>query len=90
MEKTIEQKVISALSEISGIREDDINRDLHLTGDLELDSLNRVEVVMAIEEMFNDDIKIKDEDVNIFEKVGEVIDYVENKVKVMEGVTQTK
>jgi acyl carrier protein len=47
--------------------------------DLELDSLDVVQMVMAIEEAF--DIEIDDDDVDKLKTVGQLVEYIEEKSK---------
>ncbi len=47
--------------------------------DMALDSLDVVQMVMAIEEAF--DIEIADEDVDGFRTVGQLVEYIESKTR---------
>lgn len=47
--------------------------------DMALDSLEVVQMIMAIEEAF--DIEIADEDVDSLKTVGELVEYIEEKTK---------
>jgi acyl carrier protein len=46
--------------------------------DLEADSLDAVEVIMAIEDEF--DIEIPDEDAEDFKNIGDIVKYVEDRI----------
>jgi len=46
--------------------------------DLEADSLDAVEIIMAFEDEF--DIEIPDEDAEKFENIGDIVKYIEAKV----------
>jgi acyl carrier protein len=48
-----------------------------LMGDLEVDSLDAVEIVMKIEDTFG--IEIPDEDVNQFKNLGDIANYIKAK-----------
>ncbi|WP_432662736.1 acyl carrier protein [Wukongibacter baidiensis] len=48
-----------------------------LINDLEADSLDAVEVIMAIEDEF--DVEIPDEDAEDFKNIGDIVKYVEEK-----------
>lgn len=50
-----------------------------LMGDLEADSLDAVEVIMALEDEF--DIEIPDEDAENFKNIGDIAKYIEEKAK---------
>lgn len=49
---TIEQRVIRCISRSTGIPVSEITADSHLEGDLDLDSLDRLSVVMDVEDEF--------------------------------------
>lgn len=56
-----------------------ITMDTNLIKDLEADSIDAVEIIMAIEEEF--DIEIPDEDAEEFEFVGDLVKYVESHIE---------
>jgi len=58
------------------ISEDDVTLDTNLVEDLEADSLDLVEVIMAIEDEFS--IEIPDESMDSFKTVADVVDYIES------------
>ncbi|WP_420829651.1 acyl carrier protein [Crassaminicella indica] len=59
-----------------GLDEDvEISMETSLMGDLEADSLDAVEIIMAIEDEF--DIEIPDEDAEGFKNIGDIVNYVE-------------
>ncbi|MBX7159238.1 MAG: acyl carrier protein [Acidimicrobiia bacterium] len=58
---------------------DDVTEASRFSDDLEADSLDLVELVMAMEEKF--DIKIDESELEDIETVGQVIDIVEVKIK---------
>ena len=64
------------IAENLNIAVDSIKDDSHFVNDLGADSLNIVEVVMAIEEEF--DIEIPDEDAETLLTVGQVKQYIED------------
>ena len=53
----IEQKVIDIVAEQMGVDKAEITRDTSFINDLTADSLDTVELVMAFEEEFKDEIK---------------------------------
>lgn len=55
-----------------------ITKETSLTEDLEADSLDAVEIMMALEDEF--EIEIPDEDAEGFKNVGDIVDYIENKI----------
>lgn len=54
-----------------------VTMETSLIGDLEADSLDAVEVIMAIEDEF--DVEIPDEDAEDFKNIGDIVKYVDEK-----------
>lgn len=69
-------KIREIISEQLGADIDDITMETSLMKDLEADSLDAVEIIMAIEEEY--DIEIPDEEAEKFETVGSIVAYVED------------
>jgi acyl carrier protein len=61
VEINIEKEIISILSEISGVEEQDIKPETDLAKDLDIDSIKAIEITVAIEKKFK--ISVRDEDV---------------------------
>ena len=59
-----------------GVDEDSITMDTNLIKDLEADSLDAVEIIMAIEETY--DFEIPDEEAEKFQTVKDLVEYVED------------
>lgn len=72
-------KIKRVIREQLGIREEDIALDNRLIDDLDADSLDLVELVMALEEEF--EINITDEEAEKFVTVQDVADFVDNRFK---------
>jgi acyl carrier protein len=72
---TIEERVKKVVEEQLSVNQDQITRDASFIDDLGADSLDTVELVMALEEEFG--IEIPDEEAEKITKVGEAIDYIE-------------
>ena len=77
--KEVVEKVKQIISEQLGIDEADITPNASFIDDLGADSLDQVELVMALEEAF--DFSIGDEDAEKILKVQDAIDYVEKHAK---------
>lgn len=73
------EKIKEIIVEQLGVEEDAINNSTHLMKDLEADSLDAVEIIMAIEDEF--DLEIPDEDAERFQIVGDIVKYVEEHVE---------
>lgn len=54
---------------------DSLTMETSLKDDLDADSLDAVEVIMALEEEF--DIEIPDEEAENFKTIGDIVDYIE-------------
>lgn len=74
----IAQKVKSIIAEQLGVKVEDVNDTASFVDDLGADSLDTVELVMALEEEFG--IEIPDEDAEKMTNVGEALRYVEEKI----------
>ena len=74
MSTDIEQKVKSIIMEQLGVSEEEVKPDASFVDDLGADSLDLVELVMALEEEFGQEIP--DEDAEKIATVKNAIDYV--------------
>ena len=74
MENNIEQRVRKIVAEQLGANEADIKNESSFVDDLGADSLDTVELVMALEEEF--EIEIPDEDAEKITTVHQAIDYI--------------
>lgn len=71
----IEQKVKSIIVEQLGVEDDEVTMDASFTDDLGADSLDIVELVMALEEEFS--IEIPDEEAENISRVREAVEYIQ-------------
>ncbi|MCX6357067.1 MAG: acyl carrier protein [Candidatus Aureabacteria bacterium] len=71
----IAQRVKDIIVEQLGVNPDEVTPDASFIDDLGADSLDTVELVMALEEEF--DAEIPDEDAENLKTVGEAIKYIE-------------
>jgi len=72
------EKIKELLCDNLGIDENDVTMDANLVDDLNIDSLDVVELIMAIEEEFG--IEIPEEDIEKVSTVGSMVDYVASKM----------
>ena len=70
----IEERVTKVVEEQLSVSKDQITREASFIDDLGADSLDTVELVMALEEEFG--IEIPDEEAEKITKVGEATDYI--------------
>lgn len=75
----IEKKILITLEEKFGYLPDDIKPESNLKNDLDMDSIDIVELVMDIENTF--DISIPDEKIEDFKTVRNLSDFVETLVE---------
>ena len=75
----MKEKIISLISKTITVDVDKISAETSFIDDLELDSLDIVELMMKIEDEFN--IEIPEEDVESLKTVGDVVSYLESKQK---------
>ncbi len=68
------EKIRTILSEQLDIEEDDITMDSKIADDLGADSLDVVDLIMAIEDEF--DVEVPDEDIEGIKTVGDVVNYI--------------
>jgi acyl carrier protein len=73
----VEEKVKSIIVEQLGVKAEEVTPTASFVDDLGADSLDTVELVMALEEEFG--IEIPDEDAEKMTTVGEAIKYIEGK-----------
>ena len=78
-EKTIEQRVKEIIVEQLGVTTEQVTPEAKFFEDLGADSLDTVELVMALEEEFGQEIP--DEEAEKLQTVGDVIKYIEDKDK---------
>ena len=79
MAKSVEEKVKEIIIEQLGVEEDDVNPNAKFIEDLGADSLDTVELVMALEEEF--ECEIPDEEAEKITSVQQAIDYIKAHVK---------
>lgn len=72
-------KIKDIIVEQLDVEEDAVTMEASITEDLGADSLDVVDLVMSIEESF--DVEIPDEEVENIKTVGDIVKYIENKVK---------
>ncbi|MDU1411607.1 MAG: acyl carrier protein [Clostridium sp.] len=73
------EKIKAKIAEQLSIDEDEITMESEFIDDLGADSLDLVELIMALEEEF--DMEIPDEDAEKITTVGDVVDYIKSRVE---------
>ena len=74
---TVEQQVKKIVAEQLGVKEEEVTNDASFVDDLGADSLDTVELVMALEEEF--ETEIPDEDAEKIATVKDAVSFIENK-----------
>ena len=74
---SVEEKVKSIIVDQLGVKAEEVTGSASFVDDLGADSLDTVELVMALEEEFG--IEIPDEDAEKMTTVGEAVKYIEEK-----------
>ena len=78
MTEDISAKIKNIIAESLGVDINEVTENASFVNDLGADSLDTVELVMALEEQFG--IEIPDEDAEKMQTVGQAIEYIKNKV----------
>lgn len=77
-EQEVFNKVQTIIAEQLGVEKDQVTKDASFANDLGADSLDTVELVMAIEEAFN--IEIPDETAEKISNLQQAVDFINQKV----------
>lgn len=75
---SVQEKLKSIIVENLGVDEGEVTPEASFTDDLRADSLDIVELIMAVEEAFG--IEIPDEDAEEISRVKEAIEYIQRRV----------
>lgn len=78
MEKSVERRVIEIIIEQLGVSEEEVTPEASFVDDLGADSLDLVELIMAMEEEFG--LEISDEDAEKIQTVQDVINYINERI----------
>lgn len=78
-QSSVEDRIKQIIVDQTGVKPEEVTPKSHLVNDLGLDSLDSVELVMALEEEF--DIEIEDEIAEKLVTVQQVVEHVQSKVK---------
>ena len=78
-DKSIEERVKKIIVDQLGVKPEQVTGDAKFIEDLGADSLDTVELVMALEEEFGNEIP--DEQAEKLQSVGDVIKYIEDQQK---------
>ncbi len=76
----VQEKIKAIIAEQLGVKPEEVTPAASFVDDLGADSLDTVELIMALEEEFN--IEIPDEDAEKMKTVGDAVKYIEEKASV--------
>lgn len=76
---TTQEKVVEVVIEQLGVKKEEVKLESRFVEDLGADSLDTVELVMALEDEFG--IEIPDDDAEKAKTVGDVINYLDEKLR---------
>jgi acyl carrier protein len=79
MAENLEEKVIKIIVEQLEVPADKVNMGASFADDLKVDSIDRLEMVVVLEEAFK--IEIPDEDAEKIKTVGDAVNYIKGRVK---------
>jgi acyl carrier protein len=74
VEKSVEKRVIEIIVEQLGVSEEEVTLEASFIDDLGADSLDLVDLIMAMEEEFS--LEISDEDAEKIQTVQDVVNYI--------------
>lgn len=72
------EKVKEVVGEQLGADVEEMTMETSLMKDLDADSLDAVEIIMALEDEF--DVEIPDEEAEGFKNIGNIVEYIEGKI----------
>lgn len=72
------EKIAEIVAEQLDAEVSEITTETSMMNDLEADSLDAVEIIMALEDEFG--IEIPDEDAEGFKNIGDIVTYIEEKI----------
>ena len=75
----VQEKITEIIVEQLGVKPEEVTPEASFVDDLGADSLDTVELVMALEEEFG--VEIPDEDAEKIQTVGDAIKYIEERAK---------
>ena len=71
-------KVKEILADTLGVSEDELSADTNIATDLGADSLDVVEILMAIQDEF--DVEVPDSEIENIRTIGELVEFIETNI----------
>jgi acyl carrier protein len=79
MSAEVEQRVIKVVAEVTNLKEEDVKLTSSLSGDLKMDSLQRMTLFIALEDEFQDD-SMAPEQVAALATIRDIVGFIEKKL----------
>jgi acyl carrier protein len=79
MSAEVEQRVIKVVAEVTNLKEEDVKLTSSLSGDLKMDSLQRMTLFIALEDEFQDD-SMAPEQVAGLATIRDIVVFIEKKL----------
>lgn len=73
----MKEEIINLISEVLEVDKSEINENTNLINDLEIESLDLVDLVAAFEKKYN--FEIPDNDIKSLQTVSDIVKYIESK-----------
>ena len=73
----MKDEIITLISEVTEVPKEKLNENTNLINDLDLESLDIVDLVAAFEQKYN--IEILDKDIKTLQTIDDIVKYIENK-----------
>ena len=73
----MKDEIITLISEVVEVPKEKLNENTNLINDLDLESLDIVDLVAAFEQKYN--IEILDKDIKTLQTIDDIVKYIENK-----------
>lgn len=76
--KSVEEQVKELISEVTEKPVDDIHLEDNIITDLEIESLDLIDLITKFEDTFG--LEVEDKDIKYFQTVSDIINYIKNHV----------
>ena len=80
---SVEQEIISIISDVSGFEPEEIKPDTNLQNELEIDSIKAIEIAVAIEKKYK--VSVRDEDIPNLNTPRQLVDTIINLIEQKEN-----
>ncbi len=85
---TIEQTCLEAIAKEMGLKSSDLNAEMNLRDDLDIVSLDAMNIIMALEDEFKIEADI--ETILEMQKVSDIVDHLSERINVLKRLSSAK